>query len=107
MPDTHPWHMLIAGQHADPPPMSIGTVDQIDAMVGECARLLGFTLGDRATLEAAVFGASVGRYLHSVTYEANRLVRPERARLDHEITICDTLARWLLVERVVRMVPDG
>lgn len=108
MPDTRPWLHLIDEQHENPPPVSIGTVDQIDAMVDECARILGFTLDDQRTVEAAVYGASAGRYLHALIYQQKRgLTKPERSVLDHEITTCDSLARWLLVERYVRMVGDG
>lgn len=101
MPDTASWRLVTGEQHRPPPPLDVATLDQMDALMEECARVLGRTL-DRQTIEGAIFGISAARYVqhHAYGHERDEELGPD---FEREMTIALTLVRWLLVERLHRM----
>lgn len=100
MPDTKRWNLLVDDGHREPPPLDIGTIDQCQAALDECAKQFGFTLTDRATVESAILGSAAGNYMQA------RIGRAEIGRsaaFDRELAVSSSLVRWLLIQRLHRM----
>jgi hypothetical protein len=104
MPSNGRWLKLTMGVHVDPPPVSGSTLGEVDGLLEECARGLGFTL-DKSTTEAAILGTSLGVYIHHIIYEKGKPVaKADRGPLyERQMVVCNALARWLLVERLRKM----
>lgn len=102
MPDTKAWRMLTAEDRGTRPPISTGTLDQIDATMGECADRLGFDLTDHATIEGAILGLALARFIQHHAYKHEGDTKPGPG-FEREMVIAMGLARWLLVERLNRM----
>jgi hypothetical protein len=100
MPDTHGWRVLTSADRA-PPPVGVDTLDQIDSLMEECARGLGFTL-DQPTVEAAIFGIAAGRFVqhHAYGHDEEAELGPH---FEREMVNSMGLVRWLLIERLHRM----
>jgi hypothetical protein len=102
VPNTKAWTSLTSGERGSPPPISSDTLAAVETLIDECARMLGFTL-NRATIEAAIFGASAARYVHHRAYADNGQSTEPGPNFEREMVVAMGLVRWLLVERLHRM----
>lgn len=101
MPDNPTWEALVDEKARKAPPLSVAALDQVDAVLDECARGLGFTLTDRATVEAAIMGVSAAYFVQSRIGKCGpNDESPEFAR---ELILTVALVHWLLVERLHRL----
>lgn len=103
MPDTGMWRLLTSTDRAAPP-VGVATLDQIDALMEECARGLGFTL-DQPTVEAAILGIAAGRFVqhHAYGHDEDAEDAEPGPNFEREMVNSFGLVRWLLIERLHRM----
>lgn len=100
MPDTPAWRSLVAHEKRTPPPLSIAALDQVEAVLDDCAHGLGFTLTDRTSVEAAIMGASAAYFVQG---RIGRAKRDDEAEFAREMILTIAIVHWLLIERLHRL----